>query len=162
MNNLKIYRWAGVCALAAIAVFFIEFPFYLIRGAVPGITESSKLVAFTARNGTNIMTCVFLDLVILTLVMIFAAGLRHLIRQADPQQEWLGTLLFGFGLVYVTITLVADSLQAATVVDALTVPADPTIIRTSPGSLRNLRRPSIDAIGFSLAEEGRLWLDGRS
>jgi hypothetical protein len=129
VNDQKIYRWAGVSAVAAIGVFFIEFPFYLVRNGFPGITDPVKFANFTATYGTNVMTCVFLDFIILSLVMIFLAGFRHLIREADPQQEWLGTLVFGVGLVYVTLTLVADSLQAATVVDARTVPANGVIMR---------------------------------
>jgi hypothetical protein len=135
MNDQRIYRLAGFCSLSTIAVFFIEFPLYLIRGAFPSITESSRLVEFTARNATNIMTCLLLDLVILTLFMVFAAGFRHLIRQADAQLEWLATLFFGVALVYVTLTLIADSLQAATVVDALTIPANPIIVRAMMESM---------------------------
>jgi len=135
MNDPKIYRWAGGSALAAQVVFFIEFPFYLVRGAFPGVTELTKLSEYTARNATNIMTCVFLDLVILTFVMIFSVGLRHLIRRSNPQYEWLGTLFFGVTLVYTTITLVADSLQGATAVDAWTVPAVGSIIRTMMESM---------------------------
>lgn len=130
MTDQKIYRIAGICALACIGTFFIEFPFYLVRSAFPSMAEAYKLPDFAARNGANIMSCVLLDFVILTLFMVFAAGFRHLIRQADPRQEWFGTLFFGVGLVYVAITLIADFLQAAMVVDARTPPADPTIIRT--------------------------------
>ena len=129
MDDLKIYRWSGACGLAAIAVFLIEFPFYVVRSGYPGVTDPVKIIDFTATYGTNVMTCVFLDLIILTLVMIFLAGFRHLIRQADARHEWLGTLVFGVGLVYVTLTFVADSLQAATVVDARTIPASGVIIR---------------------------------
>ena len=129
MDDPKVYRWTGISALASIAVFFIEFPFYLVRSGFPGITDPAKIADFTATYGTNVMTCVSFDFIILTLIMVFLAGFRHLIRQANPQHEWLGTLVFGVGLVYVTLTLVADSLQAATVVDARTVPADGIIIR---------------------------------
>jgi len=129
MDDLKIYRWSGACGLAAIAAFFIEFPFYLVRAGFPGVTDPVKIADFTATYGTNIMTCVFLDFIILTLIMIFLAGFRHLIRQADVQHEWLGTLVFGVGLVYVTLTFIADSLQAATVVDARTIPGNGVIIR---------------------------------
>jgi len=129
MDDRKIYRWSGACGLAAIAVFFIEFPFYLIRAGFPGLTDPAKITDFTATYGTNVMTCVFFDFIILTLVMIFLAGFRHLIRQADEQHEWLGTLVFGVGLVYVTLTFIADSMQAATVVDARTIPANGVIIR---------------------------------
>ena len=129
MDDQKIYRWSGACGLAAIALFFVEFPFYLVRAGFPGVTNPVKIAGFTATYGTNVMTCVFFDFIILTLLMIFLAGFRHLIRQADVQHEWLGTLIFGVGLVYVTLTFVADSLQAATVVDARTIPANGVIIR---------------------------------
>jgi len=128
MDNAKIYRWAGICALATQAIFFIEFPFYLVRGDWPGITDP-RIAEYTARNGTNSMVCVFLDFLILGLLMVFAAGLRHLIRQADPHYEWLGTLFFGISIAFVALTLVADTLQAATVLDARTDPANALIIR---------------------------------
>ena len=73
-----------------------------MRAGFPGVTDSVKITDFTANYGTNVMTCAFFDFIILTLVMIFLAGFRHLIRQADAQQEWLGTLVFGVGLVYVS------------------------------------------------------------
>ncbi|MGA2085978.1 MAG: hypothetical protein ABSG60_10705 [Terracidiphilus sp.] len=135
MTDQKIYRIAGISALACIATFFIEFPFYLVRSPFPGLAASDKLADFAARNGTNIMCCVFLDFIILTLIMVFFAGVRHLIRQANPQHEWLASLFFGVGLVYVTLTLVADSLQASTVIDALNPPADGVIIRAMMESM---------------------------
>lgn len=94
----------------------------MVRTGFSGIADPVKLADFTARYGTNSMTCVFFDFIILTLVRIFLAGCRHLIRQADARQQWLGTVVFGVGLVYVTLTLVADLLQAGTVVDARTHP----------------------------------------
>jgi hypothetical protein len=61
--------------------------------------------------------------------MIFLAGLRHLIRQTNPQHEWLASLFFGTGLVFVALTFVADSLQGATAVDGFNPPADGVIVR---------------------------------
>ena len=127
MNDLKIYRIAGISALACIATFFIEFPFYFVRSPWPGLAASDKLGDFAARNGTNIMCCVFLDFIILTLLMIFLAGVRHLIRQAN--HEWLASPFFGVGLVFVTLTVVADSLQGATAVDGFNPPADGMVVR---------------------------------
>jgi hypothetical protein len=129
MNDQKIYRITGISALACIATFFIEFPFYLVRSPWPGLTASDKLGDFAARNGTNIMCCVFLDFIILTLLMIFLAGLRHLIRRANPQHEWLASLFFGVGLVFVALTFVADSLQGTVAVDGFNLPADGVIVR---------------------------------
>jgi hypothetical protein len=118
VKDRKAYRLAGGCALASIVVFLVEFPFYLVRGPFPAIADEARLLEFTARNATNIMACVLLDFVILTLLTVFLAGFRRLILDAERGLEWLATLFFGVGLVYVTLTLVADSLQAATVVDA--------------------------------------------
>ena len=129
MNDIKIYHIAGISALACIATFFIEFPFYLVRIPFPGLAASDKLADFAARNGTNIMCCVFLDLIILTLLMIFFAGVRHLILQANPQHEWLASLFLGVGLVFVALTLVADSLQGAIAVDGFNLPGDGVVIR---------------------------------
>src|SRR3974390_3457025 len=94
MNDQNIYRWAGICSLAAQAFFFIEFPFYVVRTGFPTVTDAAKLADYTTRNGTNIMICAFLDFIILTLIMIFLAGFRHLIIKADAQQEWLAPLPF--------------------------------------------------------------------
>lgn len=129
MNDQRIYRITGISALASIATFFIEFPFYFVRSSFPGMAASDKLGEFAARNGTNVMCCVFLDLVILTLIMIFFAGVRHLIRQTNPQHEWLATLFFGVGMVFVALTFIADSLQGATAVDGFNPPADGVIVR---------------------------------
>ena len=113
MTDQRIYRITGISALACIATFFIEFPFYLVRTHVRGLSESSKFPDYAARNATNVMSCIFLDLIILSLIMVFLAGVRHLIRQANLQHEWLASLFFGVGLVYVTLTFGADSFQTS-------------------------------------------------
>jgi hypothetical protein len=129
MNDQKIYRIAGISALASIVTCFIEFPFYFNRGPWPGLAASDKLGDYAARNGTNIMFCVFMDFIILTLLMIFLAGLRHLIRRTNPEHEWLASLFFGVGLVFVALTFVADSLQGTVAVDGFNPPADGVIVR---------------------------------
>ena len=59
----------------------------------------------------------------------FLAGYRHLIQQKNPEYEWIGTLSFGAGLVYATLTLVADSLEGASALDTVGGVADPSAIR---------------------------------
>jgi hypothetical protein len=129
MTDQKIYRIAGISGIASVGAFFIEFPFYFVRTPFPGLAASDRYPDFAARNATNIMSCVFLDLMILSLVMVFFAGVRHLIRQANPQHDWLASLFFGVGLVYVTLTFVADSLQGSIVIDAFDLPPDGVVIR---------------------------------
>jgi hypothetical protein len=129
MNDLKIYRWAGICGLAAIVLFLLEFPTYFLRGPVPPMADTIRLSDFIAKNTGNVLTVVLLDMLIYCGFLIFLAGFRHLIRQARPEDEWLGTLVFGVGLVYTTLTLVADSLEGASALDAMAGKADPSAIR---------------------------------
>lgn len=62
-------------------------------------------------------------------ILVFLAGFRHLIQEARPEHEWVGTLVFGTGLVLVAVTLVADSMEAGTALDTVGGKADPTAIR---------------------------------
>lgn len=128
MNDLKIYRWTGACGLLSIALFFVEFPLYFLRGPVP-VIGSADLCAYSARNSGNMLTVVFLDMLIYSLFLVFLAGFRHLIRQAHPGCEWLGALFFGVGVVYTTITLIADSFQGTSALDTLGGNPDPSVIR---------------------------------
>ena len=62
-------------------------------------------------------------------MMVFAAGLRHLIRQARAECEWVGTLAFGTMVVWLATTLVADGLEGGAVLDTLGGSADPSVVR---------------------------------
>lgn len=118
-----------MCALASLLLVALEYPLYFARGAFPSSYDGNAIVEFTVRNSRNIMACVLMDLPILALLVVFFAGFRHLIHCADATLEWLTSVFWGLGLVYVTLTLVADSLQGATVVDALSVPPNATALR---------------------------------
>ena len=63
-------------------------------------------------------------------MMIFAAGFRHLIRQARPDHEWAGTLVFGAAVVWIAVTLVADGLEGGAVLDTLRGNADSSAVRS--------------------------------
>ncbi len=62
-------------------------------------------------------------------MLVFAAGLRHLIRQARSETEWIGTPLFGAALGWVAVTVVADGLEGGAVLDTLSGHADPSAVR---------------------------------
>jgi hypothetical protein len=65
---------------------------------------SIKNIAFTR---------ILLDQGAYVAMIVFAAGFRHLIRQARPDYEWVSTLVFGAALVWLAVTLVADGLELA-------------------------------------------------
>ena len=60
--------------------------------------------------------------------LVFLAGVRHLIRQAQQDCEWIGSLVFGVGVVLIALELVGDGLQAGAALDTW-VKADPLAAR---------------------------------
>ena len=128
MDDAKIYRWTGAAGLFSIGLFLIEFPIYFLRGPMPRLT-APNLSAYSVRNAPNMLTVVFLDMLIYCLFLVFLAGVRHFVQRTRPGWEWLGTAAFGAGLVYTAITLLADSFEGAIALDALTGSPDPSVIR---------------------------------
>ena len=63
-------------------------------------------------------------------MLVVAAGLRHLIRQARAETEWIGTLLFGAALGWVAVTVVADGLEGGAVLNTLNGSPDPSAVQT--------------------------------
>jgi hypothetical protein len=62
-------------------------------------------------------------------MLVFAAGLRHLIRRARAETEWIGTLLFGAAVGWVAVTVVANGLEGGAVLDTLNGNPDPSAVR---------------------------------
>ena len=70
-----------------------------------------------------------MDLGIYASMMVFAVGFRELVKQARASAEWLGTLTFGAAIVWLSVTLVADGLEAGAALDAVSGAADPSAVR---------------------------------
>lgn len=60
----------------------------------------------------NTLTRTLLTIPMLVGFVFFLAGLRQVLRGGGERYEWIGAVLFGIGMAYVTITLVAVSLEA--------------------------------------------------
>ena len=146
MNDLKVRRWAGAFGLAGFVVFVVALPLYFL-GAGPAArledaVQFSNLV--TRTNTFIVIRTVLADPLIMVGLLVFLAGLRHLIRQKDF--EWVGNLVFGVGVVVIAVELVGDGLQAGAALDTW-VKADPVAVRAlNEGSF-----PMYGAIGLILA-----------
>jgi hypothetical protein len=129
MNTLKVYRLTGICGLAVVLFSWSQFPMYMIDDGGSSFYDSAASVKhfFNIRNIA--FTRILLDQCLYISGMIFAAGFRHLIRQANADYEWIGTLLFGSWIVWIAVTLVADGLQGGAVLDTLGGNADPSAVR---------------------------------
>ncbi len=86
------------------------------------------------------------DPLIMTGLLVFLAGFRHLARQARPDYEWVASLVFGVGLVVVAVELLGDGLEAGSALDTW-VSADPSAVR----ALMEASFPLFGAIGLILS-----------
>ncbi|MGZ6314805.1 MAG: hypothetical protein ACXWNI_04165 [Candidatus Limnocylindrales bacterium] len=126
----NVARWAGAFGLAAVVVFLLATPLYFIGPAQPaGATDGGTLADFLTKTSAQVLTrTTIADPIIIGCFLVFLAGLRHLIRQARPDYEWLATIVFALGVALSTLQLVADGLQGGAALDASTR-AEPMVVR---------------------------------
>ncbi|MFE5807991.1 hypothetical protein [Streptomyces sp. NPDC056491] len=113
MNENHVLRLMGLCGISAGALAAVAVPLYFVH---PGSPPAGNVLA---RILLNLLTCAAL--------LGFLAGLRHIIRGAGPAFDWPATVVFGAGLAYVTVTLVAASVEAGIVLENPGGSLDPTV-----------------------------------
>ncbi|MFF4444064.1 hypothetical protein [Streptomyces sp. NPDC001502] len=113
MNENHVLRLTGICGVAAGALAAVAVPLYFVHSGPPPAGN------VLARILLNLLTCAAL--------LVFLAGLRHVIRGAGPAFDWPAGVVFGAGLAYVTITLVAASVEAGIVLEHPGGGLDPTV-----------------------------------
>jgi len=130
VDDLKVRRWAGAFGLAGFIVFLIALPLYFV-GMGPGarLEDAGQFSNLVTRTNTFILIRTSLaDPLIMVGFIVFLAGLRHLIRQARQEYEWVGSLVLAVGVVVGAVELVGDGLQAGAALDTW-IKADPTAVR---------------------------------
>ena len=130
MKDLRVRRLTAVLGLAIVALNWAMFPLYIIPGPPPPFQDTARYIDYWSGNSGIVLTRVLLDILECVCALVFAAGFRHLIRQARADYEWIGTLAFGALLALSTVTLVAASLEGGQALDTVEGLADPTAIRT--------------------------------
>jgi hypothetical protein len=128
MDDVKIARVTGVCGVACVALTFGQFPLWLVGGS-PSVYDGRAFAQHLFDIKNVAFTRILMDQGIYVSMLVFAAGFRHLIRQARSESEWIATLLFGAALGWVAVTVVADGLEGGAVLDTLNGDADPAAVR---------------------------------
>jgi hypothetical protein len=113
MDNIQVRRITGISGVMIGVFAGIVIQLYFMYPGVPPAWN-----VFT-RDLLNLISCAFL--------IMFIAGFSHLIRRMDAAYEWLASLIYGTGLLFVGVTLVAISLEAGVVFGAPDGTLDPTI-----------------------------------
>lgn len=129
MNDVKVIRWTGFFGLLGAIFLLIEIPLWFIPGDPPPISDAVAHAQFLADIRVIALTRVFIDMLMYMSLMVFFAGFRHLICQAKKEDEWVATLNFGAAVVWWAVSLVADGLEGAAVLDTLGGTTDPSVVR---------------------------------
>jgi hypothetical protein len=128
MTELRVRRWTGAFGIATIVVFLVALPLYFL-GPAAVLPQDVAFTDYVTKTNTFVVArATIADPLILSCFLVFLAGLRHLIREARSDFEWLSTLVLGAGLLYITLQLVADALQGAGALDTA-VGADSSAVR---------------------------------
>lgn len=74
----------------------------------------------------DVFTRELINLMVLTLFLVFFACLSHLIREADVASGWLASIVFGAGLLYIAVGMVATAHETGVVYGSSGRLLDPT------------------------------------
>jgi hypothetical protein len=102
-----------------------------IAGVMMGLAVTLSIPLYFIYAGPppawNVFTRDLVNLVSLAFMLVFIACFSHLIRRADEESAWLGSIFYGAGMLFVAVALVAVALEAGVVFGTPDGTVDPTI-----------------------------------
>lgn len=129
MNDLKMKRLTGAFALISVVLWLAIFPLYIAGDPSVSLYDGFSIAQDFSRIKNIVFTRILLGLVLYVTLMIFSVGMRDLIRKANAEYEWVGTLIVMGMTVWVGVTLVANGLEGGIVLDTLNGNGDPSVAR---------------------------------
>ena len=112
MNATSLRRYTGIFGLVAAIISLTQLPLYFMYSGAP--------------PQWNVLTRILVSLVGTSILIVFMCGFRLVIRQASPDLELAATIVLASGLMWLTFSSVAQSMEAGTAIVSK-VPIDPTI-----------------------------------
>lgn len=126
---MQMRRFTGTLALATIVLWIAIFPLYTF-GPLGSLYDGAALAGEFFRIRNIIFTRILLGMGIYVTLLVFAVGLRDLIRRADAEYEWAGTLAVAAMAVWAGVTLVGNGLEGGAALDAFDGHGDPSVARS--------------------------------
>lgn len=119
MTQTSIRRTTGAFGLTGAVLVLLQAPLYFAYTGAP--------------PDWNILTRILLSFLGSMAFIVFFAGFRQVIRQANPAYDWIATLAMAAGLLYLAVVLVSQAMEGGTAIASAT-PIDPTVDGTlAPG-----------------------------
>jgi hypothetical protein len=119
MSKKKIIKWTGIFGLMGGFLLLFEIPLWIMPGDAGPISNALLHSTFLNKINTIAFTRIFMDMLMYMCWMILFIGLRQLIIFKDKEFEWIGTLSVAAGVVWWSVSLVADGLEGAAVLLSL-------------------------------------------
>jgi hypothetical protein len=129
MNHQRMRRLTDVFALASVVLWISIFPLYMVKDPSISFYDGTATAQELFRIQNVVFTRILLGLSLYVTLMVFAVGFRDLIRRADAECEWVGTLIVTSMTVWTGVTLVANGLEGGAALDTLNGNADPSVVR---------------------------------
>ncbi len=129
MNNNKVIRWTGIFGLIGGILLLLEIPLWIIPSDPGQISNAVAHAIYLANIRVIALTRILIDIFMYMSWMILFVGLRHLIIITNKEFEWIASLCFGAGIVWWTVSLVADGLEGGAILLTLGGNQDPTLVK---------------------------------
>lgn len=113
MKGAQVERLTGLAGVGIGVSPLLLIPLYFTYAGPP---PASNVLT---RNLVSILLC--------ALLIVFLAGLSHLIRKANAAYEWIASVIYGAGMTWVAVLLVGISLEVGAIYGAPDGTIDPTI-----------------------------------
>jgi hypothetical protein len=128
-NKFTVRTFIGISSIFVALLMISEFVVKINIPTRPALDQSAALVAFMPTASTATIVVIIIDTLLMASLLVFFAALRQLVSRERPHHRWLADLAFGAGIVFVAITLVGDSMDAGSALDAVGHTADASVIR---------------------------------
>jgi hypothetical protein len=112
MTELRLRRNTGIFGLVATLISLTQLPLYFIYPGAP--------------PQWDILTRVMVSIIGSAILIVFLVGFRLVLRQESLEMEWASTIALVSGLMWLTFSSVAQSMEAGTAIVSK-IPIDPTV-----------------------------------
>jgi len=119
MNKQKLIKWTGIFGLIGGLLLLLEIPLWIIPGDAGPISNAQLHSTFLNKISIIAFTRIFMDILMYMCWMVLFIGLRQLIIFKNKDFEWIGTLSVAAGVVWWSVSLVADGLEGAAILLSL-------------------------------------------
>jgi hypothetical protein len=112
METTQVRRVTGLCGVLIGLGVTLSVPLYFTYSGPP--------------PASNVLTRDLINLVVMALFIVFVAGFSHVLRRADAANEWVASVVYGAGMLFIGVSLVSVAHEAGVVFGAPDGTLDPT------------------------------------